>query len=91
MFVVISYDIPDNRRRSRVARILDDVATRVQYSVFEGVMEEPQLQATVARLQAVILPSEDRVRIYRLCAGCLKMARVLGEGALVNVPDVVVL
>ncbi len=91
MFVLIAYDIPDTRRRTRVARILDDVGTRVQYSVFEGRMEETELAATVARLKRTIRPDEDKVRIYRICAGCLKMAQILGEGALVDVPEVVVL
>ena len=31
---LIAYDVPDDRRRSRVARVLQEFGDRVQYSVF---------------------------------------------------------
>lgn len=31
---LISYDIPDDRRRARIARILEQYGDRIQYSVF---------------------------------------------------------
>ena len=36
MFYVISYDIPDDRRRGQLAKVLKGFGTRVQYSVFEA-------------------------------------------------------
>jgi len=36
MLYVISYDIPDDERRLKVAKILLDFGRRVQYSVFEA-------------------------------------------------------
>jgi len=91
VFVIGVYDIPDDKRRGRVARALDDVATRVQYSVFEGQMEEDTFHHLVARLESLILPEEDRIRVYRLCATCKRQTVVLGKGKLLEIPDVIVL
>ena len=35
MLTVFSYDVSKNKRRRKIARLLEDAATRVQYSVFE--------------------------------------------------------
>lgn len=43
MFYLISYDIPDDRRRVRVAKTLKDYGDRVQYSVFECILAGPLL------------------------------------------------
>ena len=37
--IVVSYDIPDDRRRLRLANTLKDFGIRVQYSVFECRLE----------------------------------------------------
>ncbi len=50
MFVLVCYDITDDRRRYRVASELENFGCRVQYSVFECHLEEPQLQELQARL-----------------------------------------
>jgi len=38
--IVVAYDIIDDKRRNRVAKTMEDYGTRVQYSVFECVLEE---------------------------------------------------
>ena len=38
MYVVVSYDITCDRRRSKVARTLEDHGKRVQYSVFDCIL-----------------------------------------------------
>ena len=35
MFIVISYDIPDNKRRTKVMKTLKNFGAHVQYSVVE--------------------------------------------------------
>lgn len=35
MFCVVTYDIPDDRRQTKVANTLEDFGDRVQYRVFE--------------------------------------------------------
>ncbi|MEW6376162.1 MAG: CRISPR-associated endonuclease Cas2, partial [Thermodesulfobacteriota bacterium] len=43
MFYVVSYDIPDDQRRIKIAKILEDFGDRVQYSVFECLLEQDLL------------------------------------------------
>ena len=70
-FVVVAYDIADDRRRSRVEKILRGYGLRVNYSVFEcrvGLAHLPRLKARIA---AEIRPAEDSVLYYELCAACV--------------------
>lgn len=80
MFVVISYDIPDDRRRLRVMKLLEGYGRRVQYSVFECRLTVGHLREVERRLARVIRAEEDDVRFYVLCRGCQKMRRGLGRG-----------
>jgi CRISPR-associated protein Cas2 len=78
MFLVVSYDIPDDRRRTRLHRHLKGFGMRIQYSVFECVLDDPE----VARLQTIVRQTikhgEDHVRYYRLCENCVSRIIALG-------------
>jgi CRISPR-associated protein Cas2 len=78
MLVVIVYDTPDDNRRRRLARLLEDVADRVQWSVFEGWLTTEQIDDCWQRLQRVVIPDKDRLRLYRVCQYCRDASRVLG-------------
>ncbi|OPY72518.1 MAG: CRISPR-associated endoribonuclease Cas2 [Syntrophorhabdus sp. PtaU1.Bin002] len=90
MFYVISYDIPDDRKRDRIAKILLDFGTRVQYSVFECIMDDETVETLTARL-ADIVSDEDSVRLYALCAKCYGVVRVMGSGKVTKDEDVYIL
>lgn len=91
MFYVVSYDIPDDKRRNTVAKTLLDFGTRVQYSVFECIMDEGLLQELTARLSQTIVEEEDKIRIYDLCAKCEKQIAVLGCGEVTRDKEVYIL
>ena len=80
MFLVVSYDIPDDKRRTRVAKTLEDYGTRVQYSVFEVNLEAKHVRKMRDRLEQVIEKKEDSIRFYTLCGACYKGIDVLGVG-----------
>ena len=42
MFILVSYDIPNDKRRLKVMKAVQDYGTRVQYSVFECELTAPQ-------------------------------------------------
>lgn len=78
-FVVISYDISDDKTRTKVSNMLLDHGTRVQYSVFEMLIDNDRLDELVERLKDY--PERgDSIRIYHICEGCLKKAIILGRG-----------
>ncbi len=91
MLILVSYDIPDDRRRTRLAHTHKDFGERVQYSVFECRLKEEQLSWLRARIAALIEPKEDSVRIYRLCAECAGRLEIHGLGRPTADPDVYVL
>ena len=76
---VISYDIKDDRRRNKAYKILKDYGRRVQYSVFEVLLEQAQLEEALERIGEVIIPTEDSVRTYQICSSCRKRIKVIGE------------
>jgi len=91
MLIVVSYDIPDDRRRTKLAHALKDFGVRVQYSVFECLLEPAQVEALSARIGRLIDPAKDSVRLYRFCADCGTKTEVKGLGKPTEDPEVYVL
>ena len=77
MLTVITYDIADDKRRTRLAKELENYGQRVQYSVFECDLDEARLDALLAKLYRLV-DSADSLRIYRLCQTCLAKSLALG-------------
>ncbi|HID56040.1 TPA: CRISPR-associated endonuclease Cas2 [Candidatus Poribacteria bacterium] len=69
-FVVFAYDITDDSRRNRVAKILEGYGFRAQKSLFECFLSEEKIREAVEELMRVIDPKEDNLRLYRLCRSC---------------------
>ena len=91
MFYIVSYDIPDDRKRSRVAKTMLDFGSRVQYSVFECIINDDKaLERMIAKLSKLI-SEEDSIRIYALCAKCERAVRVLGSGQVIKDENVFIL
>ena len=80
MYLVVCYDIVENRRRARVARRVVEYLTRVQKSVFEGPLADDRLEPLRRMLLEEIDPVTDTVRIYHLCGRCVPATEVLGTG-----------
>lgn len=78
MLYVIAYDIPDDRRRTKVHKALCGFGEWTQYSLFECFLDARELVRLRARLQAVLQPDEDSVRIYPLCAACRAGVETVG-------------
>lgn len=70
LFIVVAYDIEDDRKRLRLHKTLKNFGTPVQKSVFECIMEEGQLRRMKEAVNRVIDEKKDRVRYYSLCQGC---------------------
>jgi CRISPR-associated protein Cas2 len=87
-FYVITYDIPADRRRTKVATALEDYGSRVQYSVFEANLTAAQFDELRQRLKKLVKPEEDSVRYYRLCAACLGTVLIDGRGQVASDPEV---
>jgi CRISPR-associated protein Cas2 len=78
MQIVLVYDIPDDKRRTRLRKALMRFGTPVQYSVFECDLSQRQLGRMEKAVRAVIKRGEDNVRYYQLCRSCAQSAEVFG-------------
>lgn len=65
-FTIITYDITDDRRRNLVAKELENYGYRVQYSVFEALLERHEIMRLKHSLARLIERNEDSIRIYVL-------------------------
>lgn len=91
MFYLVSYDIPDDKRRTKIAKTLKNFGQRVQYSVFECNLDTGLLDKLVAGMEKIISPDEDSVRVYALCAGCERGIVIMGTGEVTRDKDVYIL
>lgn len=80
---LIIYDISDDRRRARIAEILEERAARVQESAFEARLTHAQfgrLRQRLARLTTI----QDSIRYYTIPDRALGRCHVSGGPALAD-------
>ena len=90
MFYVISYDIPDDRRRGQLAKTLKGFGTRVQYSVFEAHLSRRQFEELQRAVARVVDPTKDSIRYYALCSACTARIEVPALGNVTSDPETIV-
>lgn len=90
MFVVVSYDIVDDKKRRDVSNLLLDYGTRVQKSVFECIIDESKYIEMKQRVQEIIDLENDSVRFYNICERCKGRIEISGRGIYVSDDDIIV-
>lgn len=78
-FYVIAYDIPDDRRRTKIFKILSGFGTWTQYSLFECFLSGKELVQLKAKLAKHLEDTQDSVRFYPLCANCIEKVETVGS------------
>jgi CRISPR-associated protein Cas2 len=86
MLVVVSYDVstekPAGRKRLRhVSKACVDCGQRVQFSVFECLIEPAQWTALRAKLTGIIDPATDSLRFYYLGSNWKRRVEHVGAKA----------
>jgi CRISPR-associated protein Cas2 len=80
MHFVISYDVPEDKRRTKIHKILKSYGQWMQFSLFECDLTEKEYVKLRSRLDKLIKPEQDSIRFYTLCACCKdKVERIGGE------------
>ena len=75
---MIAYDIPNDKRRTKVHKILLGYGKRTQYSLFECFLSKKELILLRSRLAEHLEVKEDSVRFYPLCANCVSKVETVG-------------
>ena len=78
MFVIVSYDIVDDKQRTKLAKKLCNYGQRVQYSVFECSVNRQQYKEMKKEALKFINTEKDSLRIYRLCCDCKRHIESFG-------------
>lgn len=92
MNILIAYDVstitPKGRRRLRqVAQACLDFGQRVQFSVFECSLGEPDFVRLRSRLLAILDLQEDSLRVYRLPGKFDDLVEVHGRDRRIDFDD----
>jgi CRISPR-associated protein Cas2 len=80
-FYVVAYDIPSDRRRNKVHKVLSGFGQWTQYSLFELFLSDQELVLLQHKLEKLLDPQKDSVRFYPLCAACLQQVETVGSPA----------
>ncbi len=81
MLIVISYDIANDRRRVKVAKLLEAFGVRVLESVFESDLTMNQWKYLDRKINRLIDHNEDKIRVYFICAECAPKIIIMGCAA----------
>ncbi|MCC5653608.1 CRISPR-associated endonuclease Cas2 [Nostoc sp. XA013] len=83
LFYLIIYDLPDNKaankRRTRLHKMLSGYGKWTQYSVFECFLTAIQFATLQTKIEKLVNPQEDSVRLYVLDAGAIKRTITYGS------------
>ncbi|MCZ7672351.1 MAG: CRISPR-associated endonuclease Cas2 [Chloroflexi bacterium] len=79
MLYLIAYDIPNDKRRTKIHKTLCGFGTWTQYSIFECFLNEKELITLQHRLRNILNEKEDNIRIYPLCAACQAKTETIGS------------
>ena len=66
VFVLIIYDIVDNKTRNIFAKKMSGYGFRVQKSAFEAMISEKVYRKMLAEIPKLINKEEDSVRVYKI-------------------------
>lgn len=66
MYVIITYDITENKRLDKVRKILKKYLYWCQLSTFEGEISQSKLAKCMAEINEVIKREEDSVYVYKV-------------------------
>lgn len=69
-FIVVAYDITNDKVRSKFAKHLEKYGVRINFSVFECMMTPKQLQKTQEYAAKIIDTQTDSVAFYSICLNC---------------------
>ena len=78
-FVVVAYDISDDKRRQKIAKALVNFGVRSNFSVFECVLTESQVKTMQKQLNKMADPKTDCILYYYLCKSCVGKREVFGR------------
>ena len=76
---VVAYDIPNDRRRTKVHKLLRGFGDWTQFSLFECYLSAKEMVQLRNKLDKLVKAETDSVRFYPLCAACVARVDTVGS------------
>jgi CRISPR-associated protein Cas2 len=83
-FVIVAYDITQNRRRTRIMKKLKGMGFHIQKSVFECLLTSGQIEQLRRMLLKEADEKEDTIRLYILPLELKDQVEIIGSGEVLN-------
>lgn len=80
MITMITYDITDPKRRTRLHKYLKEFGLNTQKSVFECDIDDTALKQIRSYCRDNLDIAVDSVRIYKICNRCINKVILSGTG-----------
>lgn len=84
--MIVAYDIADDKRLTRVAKVMLDYGARVQKSIFELTVTPQVFREMKERVEKIIVWEKDGVKYFPLCERCSGTMEIIGQGEFID-PD----
>lgn len=78
---IVCYDMSDDKRRHRIASILDSYGDRIQESVFELPVDAKLMQDCMTLILESLDVKLDSLVIYPMCNNCDEKALYFGKSS----------
>lgn len=78
-FLVVAYDVVDDKRRQKIAKLLQQHGQRCNDSVFECVLTDAKIEKLKGKLAKLANEKEDVILYYYLCLSCVMKRENLGN------------
>ncbi|SMH58438.1 MULTISPECIES: CRISPR-associated endonuclease Cas2 [Cyanophyceae] len=88
MFYLVAYDISDDKRRKKIADLMEGYGVRVQYSVFECHLSPKKYKELKKRLSRYYKEDQgDSLRFYPISSHTLSQVEIWGSPSLSDPPS----
>lgn len=88
MFLLVTYQIHDQKLRRRIISTLKNFGTEIQRSVFEFHLNAFHTEQLITALKSYssALKKEDSLRIYKICRRCVERVEIISGKPLARDP-----
>ena len=75
---VVAYDIPDDKRRTKIHKILKGFGQWTEFSLFECFLTKKEVLQMRSKLDKYLDSRTDKVRVYLICDACMTKIETVG-------------
>lgn len=90
LYIVVCYDIIDDKTRYKIAKIMESYGVRVQKSVFDCRITYRQYLIMKRKLEKIIDHEIDSIRYYSLCGKCHANIQISGISSKTEYDDIII-